>query len=271
MFCFIVIFGLALWAGLASGGQKQTEYGDTQPVSIKESSPTTVISTTEVVWQMLGQVNQGRVLDDLSQLAGEAPICVGSVCYTITNRLTGSESLRWATDYIYTELVNLGYSVEFQNWSHSGHTDRNVVARKTGVISATEKVYFVAHVDGVGTGNERFPAVDDNASGAVDILEVARIFSSHSFSRTLVLLFSTGEEQGTLGVKSYLDQLSPTELSSIKYAINIDMVGYDPNGDGGMELWHGGHLPSLALAAVMSDTISAYRLDLAPRFVVGCG
>lgn len=267
----VILSGLFFGVGLISGCQTQTVYRDTQPVSIQESSQTTVISPTVSVWEMLGQVNEARVLDDLHQLTGEAPICVGGGCYTVTNRLTGSEGLQWAMDYIYTELVSLGYSVEFQNWSRSGRADRNVVARKTGVFSPTEEIYFVAHVDGVGTGNERFPAADDNASGVIDLLELARIIRGHSFSRTVVLLFSTGEEQGTLGVKSYLAQLSPPESSSIKYVINIDMVGYDANGDGRMELWHGDHLPSLALAAVMSETISAYQLDLAPRFVVGCG
>lgn len=271
MLCSAVILGLALWVGLVSGCQRQTICVDAQPVSIKESSQTTVVSATQVVWEMLGRVDRGRVLNDLSQLAGEVPICTSTGCYTITNRLTGSEGLRWATDYIHTELVSLGYSVEFRDWSRSGHADRNVIARKPGVFSPTEEVYFVAHVDGVGTGNERFPAADDNASGVADLLELARILSNYSFSRTVVLLFSTGEEQGTLGVQSYLAQLSPTELNSIKYVINIDMVGYDADRDGVMELWHGGHLPSLALAQMMSETISAYRLDLAPRFVVGCG
>jgi hypothetical protein len=269
--CLVVLSGLFLGVGLVSACQRQAGYGDTQPATIKESSQTTIVPTNEAVWEMLGQVNKARILNDLNQLTGEAPICVGSGCYTVTNRLTGSEGLRWATDYIYTELVSLGYSVEFQDWSRSRHADRNVVARKTGVFSPTEEVYFVAHVDGVGTSNNRLPAADDNASGAIDNLELARILSSHSFSRTVVLLFSTGEEQGTLGVESYIAQLSPKELSSIKYVINADMLGYDANRDGVMELWHGGHLPSLALTQVMSDTISAYRLDLAPRLVVGCG
>jgi Zn-dependent M28 family amino/carboxypeptidase len=85
------------------------------------------------------------------------------------------------------------------------------------------------------------------------------------------LLFTTGEEQGTLGVQSYIDQLTPQELGSIKYVVNVDMVGYDGNGDGVMELWHGGHTPSMALTQTMSDTIQAYQLDLSPGFVVGCG
>ena len=241
-------------------------------VASEESRQATAIAPTQVIWEMLGEVNKERALKDLRRLTGEEPICVSSGCYTITNRLTGSEGLHLAMDYISENLVSLGYSVEFWDWSRSGEADRNLIARKTGVVSPTEEIYFVAHVDGVGGGvEERLPAADDDASGAVDALELARILSSHSFGRTVVLLFSTGEEQGTLGVQSYLAQLSRQELSSIQYVVDVDMVGYDGDRDRVMELWHGGHSPSLALAEMMSETIRTYQLDLVPTLVVGCG
>ncbi len=269
--CFAVLSGSLLWLGLLAGCQNQTAYGESQPVVIDESSQTTVITSIDPVWAMLGKVSKDRVLRDLGQLTGDTPICADGSCHSVTNRLTGSEGLRWATNYIYTELAGLGYAVEFLPWSRAGHADRNVVARKAGVVSPTEELYFVAHIDGVGSGSERFPAADDNASGAIGNLEAARILSRYSFSRTVVLLFSTGEEQGTLGVQSYLARLSPKELSSVKYVVNVDMVGYDTNRDGAMELWHGGKAPSQALAHIMSATIGAFELDLAPGLVVGCG
>src|SRR5690606_33440562 len=136
-----------------------------------------------------------------------------------------------------------------------------------GKIAPEEEIYFVAHLDGVKPGaEERYPAAADDASGVVANLGMSRILSSHTFNRTLVLLFTTGEQQGTLGVQSYLNQLSPQELGSIKYAVDVDMVGYDGNGDGVMELWHGGHAPSMAVTQMMSDAIGAYRLRLVPRF-----
>jgi len=221
---------------------------------------------------MLGQIDRDRALDDLRRLTGEEPICRGADCFTITNRLTGSEGLRRATDYIAAELQSLGYRVEFQDWSRRGRSDRNLIARKPGVRAPGEEVYFVAHVDGVGPNNvDRFPAADDNAGGAVDLLEMARVLSSHQFSRTLVLLFSTGEEQGTLGVRSHLEQLSAPELAAIKVAVNVDVIGYDANDDRVMELWHGGGPKSMVVTQMMSDTIRAYRLDLAPSIAPGCG
>jgi hypothetical protein len=270
--CSVLALALVIAIGMLSGGQDQRVTANAGAFSIGPLSQTDVISPEDSIREMLGQVNKDRAVNDLRRLAGEAPICTSSGCRTAANRLTGSEGLRWAMGYIYEDLVSRGYSVEFRSWAREGRSDRNLIARKVGVSAPTEEVYLIAHVDGIKlSGAERFPAADDNASGAVDILEVARVLSTHSFSRTLVLLFSTGEEQGALGVRSYLDSLSDKELSAIKVAIDVDMVGYDKNGDAVMELWYGDHPPSLAVTQMMSKTISTYQLDLAPDIVVGCG
>ena len=118
--CATILSGLISAVGLTSACQKQTEYRDMQPAPVQELSQTTAISPTQVVWEMLGQVNQDRALSDLRRLTGEEPICAGTDCYTVTNRLTGSEGLHRATDYVFNSLVSLGYAVSFRNWSRSG-------------------------------------------------------------------------------------------------------------------------------------------------------
>jgi hypothetical protein len=115
--CAAILFGLLFAVGLTSACQEQAEYRGMRPVSARELSQATVISPTEVVWEMLGQVNRERALSDLRRFTGEEPMCAGTDCYTITNRLTGSEGLQRTTDYISKELASLGYPVSFQNWS----------------------------------------------------------------------------------------------------------------------------------------------------------
>lgn len=250
--------------------ERYLKYRDAQPVSPGELNLTTLISPTQPVWEMLGQVDGDRALSDLRRLTGEEPTCVSTGCYTITHRLTGSEGLDWAMDYLYENLITLDYTVEFRDWSRSGYADRNLIVRKMGVLTPTEEIYLVAHVDGAKGSEERYPAADDNASSVVNGLELARVFSNYSFGRTIVLFFSTGEEQGMLGATDYLDGLSPSDLNAIKYVINRDVTGYDANGDGVMELGHGDHPPSVALAQVMSATIDAYQLDLDPHVIASC-
>ena len=251
---------------------KTDEKRDTPTVASQETSQPTATAPQDMIWRLLEQVNKDRALADLRQLTGEAPLCTVRGCHTITDRRTGSEGLYWTKDYIYQQLASLGYSLVLRDWTRAGYADQNLIARKPGVSLPEEEIYFVAHIDGVKTPDEdRFPAADDNASGAVDCLEVARVLSSYSFDRTIVFLFSTGEEEGTLGVQSYLSQLSQKELDAIKYVIDIDMVGYDANNDGVMQLWHADHPPSLALAQRMQETIQAYQLNLVPQLTAGCG
>lgn len=270
--CAAILLGLAFSAVLASACSLQASPRDAQAVATPAAIPATPITPIAAVREMLGEIDRDRALDDLRRLTGEEPICTAADCYTITNRLTGSEGLRRATDYLAGELKDLGYSVEFREWSRRGRSDRNLIARKPGVRAPGEEVYFVAHVDGVGPNSvDRFPAADDNASGAVDLLEMARVLSGHPFSRTLVLLFSTGEEQGTLGVRSYLEELSTPELAAIKVAVNVDVIGYDGNDDRVMELWHGDGPQSMVVTQMMSETIRAYRFALEPIIAAGCG
>ena len=251
---------------------KSSDSATVSPTEVLLDPSSSAITPEDIVWEMIGQINIDGALNNLQALTGESPICINNECYTIKNRLTGSEGLGWAKQYIYKEISNLGFSVEFRDWSRSGRSDQNIVIRKPGALHPEEEIYFVAHLDGVGGSSEvSYPGADDNASGVVDILELARVLSHYSFSRTIVLLITTGEEQGTLGSQSYLSQLTPIELSSIKYVVNLDMLGYDANQDGVMELWHGGHAPSIELVNTMSEIIQAYQLDLSPGFVVGCG
>jgi hypothetical protein len=231
----------------------------------------TDIPPRDIVLEMIGKVNRDLALADLKRLTGEDPICDDLGCYTVTNRKTGSEGLQRVKKYITDELGKLGYSVEVYNWSRSGYSDQDLIIKKQGITSPGESVFFIAHMDAIAKDQiGRYPGADDNASGVVDILELARVLGSYSFKRTLVLFLSTGEEQGSLGAKSYLNQLTSLELSSIKYAINIDMIGYDANHDEAMQLFHGNQAPSKTLAQMMHDTIIQYQLNLSPTITAGC-
>jgi len=270
--CSMIAIALVLGTGPVPVSAHRTEQETLPPSLLGPAGQTTDVSPEDAIWHMLGRVNRARAVADLRRFAGEEPICTTSGCQTILNRRTGSEGLRWTMDYIFEELADLGYVVEFEDWTRKKRSDRNLIARKVGMIAPTEEVYIVSHVDGANEGDEeRFSSAEDNATGAVDLLETARVLSTYSFSRTLVLFFSTGEEQGASGVRSHLDQLSAAELSRITVAVDVDMVGYDANEDRLMELWHGDDPVSMPVTRIMSETIRTYQLDLLPLIIAGCG
>lgn len=106
---------------------------------------------------------------------------------------------------------------------------------------AANTVIIGAHYDHLGLGNDGnsldpnpkakiHNGADDNASGVAGVLELARILSGKEKERNnfLFMCFS-GEELGLYGSK-YWTEHPTTDLKSINYMINLDMVGrYEPS------------------------------------------
>jgi acetylornithine deacetylase/succinyl-diaminopimelate desuccinylase-like protein len=235
-----------------------------QSVSFDKLGSSTIVTPIDEVWAMIGQVNQERALTDLRKLTGEEPICLDNDCYTITNREVGSPGLQWAKDYVYDELDKIGYTVEIQDWSTPDYEDQNLIIRKPGLIYPDEEIYFIAHLD----GQPDISAADDNASGVVSLLEMARIIKQRVFYYTLVLLITTGEEPGYLSAQYYVDHLNQDQLDAIMYVLNVDMIGYDANQDRVMELYSGDQ--PLDFVQLLSDIIFTYQINLQPQIMPGC-
>ena len=66
--------------------------------------------------------------------------------------------------------------------------------------------------------------VEDNASGTVLVMELARVMSQYSYNQTIVFMATTAEEQGLLGANAFA-QWCENENVPIKAVINNDVVG----------------------------------------------
>ena len=268
---------IILWLSFCSGCQSliSNELDDSKQINItltptKNSTEAVKIyptstSTFENEKELIDFVKINQIMTNLRRLTGEEPICVNGECHEITNRETGSEDLQWAKEYVIQEFTRMGYEVEIQYWSRGDYQDQNIVIQKKGSLFPEEKIYFIAHLDGV---SGEAPAADDNATGVVCLLELARVLRIHDLGRTVVIIFSTGEEQGMLGSKSYVEKLNQEELSKIKYVINVDTIGYDSNSDGIMQLWSGDQ--SKELINLMSEIITSSQNGLISQLISGC-
>jgi len=104
---------------------------------------------------------------------------------------------------------------------------RNVL----GVIEGTDPVLkheyigVGAHYDHIGVGIAGiYNGADDNASGTVALLEIARAFAERKDNkRSILIAFHTAEEKGALGSK-YLVKDS-TILKNMNVHLNMDMIG----------------------------------------------
>lgn len=68
------------------------------------------------------------------------------------------------------------------------------------------------------------PGADDNGSGTVLVMELARVLSRCTFKHTLVFMLTNGEEQGLLGARAFSDFCANNQID-IKAVLNNDIVG----------------------------------------------
>jgi Zn-dependent M28 family amino/carboxypeptidase len=107
-------------------------------------------------------------------------------------------------------------------------TGANVI----GVIRGTSKPdrYLVmsAHYDHVGIRDGQiYNGADDNASGAAALFAIARYFSQHPLSSSLIVAAFDGEEEGLVGSRAFV-RAPPVDRTAIVIDINADMIGRDP-------------------------------------------
>jgi len=89
-----------------------------------------------------------------------------------------------------------------------------------------ETIMVSAHYDHVGTDGGLHPGADDDGSGTVGVVELARAFASAAVKpkRTLVFALFTGEEKGLLGSHYYASRpMRP--LDKTRFLVNLDMIG----------------------------------------------
>ncbi|MEZ4749437.1 MAG: M28 family metallopeptidase [Bdellovibrionota bacterium] len=134
-----------------------------------------------------------------------------------------------AVQWIKSEFEKLNYQTSLHCYKSRRYAEEcNVVAMRPGRELQDEWVVVVGHLDDVG---HHQAGADDNASGAVALLEMARVMSEQPTSKTIVFLAANGEETGLVGSKAYVKSLSESgDLSKVKYSINMDMIGYNENG-----------------------------------------
>jgi hypothetical protein len=112
------------------------------------------------------------------------------------------------------------------------YSTQNVWALVKGSKHPDSLIILGAHYDHLGRmGQVLFPGANDNASGTVMVMELARYFSKAENQPECSIVFAlfSGEEAGLLGSK-YMAENFPFDDSKVKYMINLDMVGAGSEG-----------------------------------------
>jgi len=112
------------------------------------------------------------------------------------------------------------------------YSTQNVWAMVKGSMHPDSLIILGAHYDHLGRmGKVIYPGANDNASGTVMVMELARYFSKAENQPECSILFAlfSGEEAGLLGSK-YMAKNFPFDYGKVKYMINLDMVGAGSEG-----------------------------------------
>lgn len=115
------------------------------------------------------------------------------------------------------------------------HSGQNIIWTKRGEDLSAGTIYIGAHYDTMAndpntknlTPNERQPGADDNASGTVVALLLAKYLKDLKFKQTIKIVFFDWEELGFLGSEAFVrEKLDEIKENFLGY-INLEMIGYD--------------------------------------------
>ncbi|MCG6915106.1 M20/M25/M40 family metallo-hydrolase [bacterium BMS3Abin03] len=170
-------------------------------------------------------------------LSGETEFVLNNQIANIKSRHSSLEGNEIAAQFIKNKLNQLKLSVSEQTFS-SGI--KNIIAEQTG-IDNSKCVIISAHYDCCGDrrcsedSSLIAPGADDDGSGVATVLECARILSRYQTQYKIVYAFWDSEEQGLIGSRLYSNQAYANNKDIIG-VINIDMIGWDSNDDGLIEI-----------------------------------
>ena len=102
----------------------------------------------------------------------------------------------------------------------------NVLAVMEGSDPALRSEYVVvsSHHDHLGMRNGRaMNGADDNGSGTVGMLEIAKALAAAKPKRSVILAWFTGEEKGLWGSHYFVNNC-PVPLEKISASLNLDMI-----------------------------------------------
>ncbi|MEN8899512.1 M28 family peptidase [Nonlabens sp.] len=201
-----------------------------------------IIGSGQNVQNLIDQVDQSSLLNGLNVFSGETSTTVNGNVVTLLNRVSNTDN-NLAADYLLQELQSLpNLNVQDNIYSSTG---RNIIGTQTGTINPNDIYIICGHYDAVANY-----CADDNASGTVAILEIARILSQQCVDNTIVYALWDEEELGLIGARNYATAAA-ARGDNIKAVLNLDMMGFDGDGDNEFDI----DVRNIANSIAMKDDI----------------
>ncbi|HOZ07121.1 MAG TPA: M20/M25/M40 family metallo-hydrolase [candidate division Zixibacteria bacterium] len=167
-----------------------------------------------------------------------------------------ADSIIAALNWIVQKFQSWGYTVTLQPFSYYG-THYNIVATKPGYAEPDKTIVVGGHYDSIvyGDGTDPYvyaPGADDNASGTVAVMEMARVLKDVPLRKTVAFIPFSAEEVGLVG-SAYSAAQFAAQGTDVEVMFNYDMIGYDPSNERLIALSAGpanGHYRDLHIATI---------------------
>lgn len=186
----------------------------------KSLSPTSAITPTAVPTVI------PKVTPDLPAYGEIAYSQIIALINEIGIRYEGTSSASACAEYINKKFLDLGYNPVTQNIKFTAKRNgvrqvidsKNVIAVKKG--TSDKELIVCAHYDSVNIGL----GVDDNASRIAVIFELAQRLQNIKTPYTIRFITFGGEEDGMMGSKYYVSQMTENDIAKTINVINIDSI-----------------------------------------------
>ena len=227
--------------------------GQIMPQARAESEQTGVMAANPVISWMVANVSYQRIYSLLYDLQN------------FSTRYVPTVNCNLSASYIYRDYSNTSQlTVQSQYFLYGGYMLRNVIAVLPSFNPANKTAYVIGgHYDSWSQNSDPMiyaPGVDDDASGTVAAMEVARVLAPYRFNATLIFAAWTAEEVGLVGSDVHAASLQNAG-QEVGATIGMDMIG-NYAGTMGLELVHDGVSEWIADAMVQANTDYGIGLSL---------
>ena len=151
-----------------------------------------------------------------------AGVTVNRLINDYPGRYRGTANFAGATDWMEERLSADGYNTYRQDFTWMGNrSSQNVIVEAGGVTG--NNLVIGAHFDSA-FGLPTLQGLDDNASGAGVLTEIARNLAGLSFEDGVTFIGFGAEEEGLRGSRAYVDSLDAEARTRLTGMINIDSL-----------------------------------------------
>jgi len=196
-----------------------------QPAREKVQTILDSVKFDPVVASIVSNISIPQIVNDIRFLTGEDEKS------NIISRHSFSDGIRIAAEWLKERIDNTGATCELKTFLPG--FGPNVICSYPATENTTETILLSAHYDSRGSfGSTRAPGGDDDGSGTVAILSIARTIARKqiSFKKNVQLALFAGEEQGLYGSKYYSRDMRSNN-ASLTLMVQADMLAYHAAGE----------------------------------------